>query len=406
VVSQSALYTDVNIDVRRRGDRFDFGSRITAGYRSDFLADRASDSDPLRISYAYLDVADTASAVRVRLGRQSKNSGGILGRFDGLNLSYDLNENLELHATYGMPAYRSSSSIDTERSFYGASVNYRPPLDGMELGLFFVQQDIEGVTDRQAIGAEFRFFGEKQNVWGLVDYDTSYQEVGSAFLQASWRFGSRSSIHGSVDRRHSPFLSAGNALIGQAVFSFAELLELYSVEELRQFGFDRSPLSTTYTLGVSHSLTPKFQFNVDVNQSEIDDAPASGGVLALPGSKFNFYSTSLIASSLLKEGDVSILSVRYSDSETSRVISISLDSRFPFGRTWRLNPRLRVDRRQRFANASFEWLYTPGIRIQFRRSQRFRIEFEAGKQFSQQTADGIDLDRESYFLNLGYQVFF
>jgi hypothetical protein len=243
-------------------------------------------------------------------------------------------------------------------------------------------------------------------LWGLVDYDTSYNQLGSAYLQGSWRFASRLALHGSFDRRHSPFLSAGNALIGQPVLAFADLLELYPVDEIRQFGLDRSPLSTTYTVGLSHSLTPKLQINANFNQSTIEATPESGGVLATPGSTYSYYSGSIVASSLLKEGDVSILTVRYSDSISSRVMSFSLDSRFPFGRTWRINPRLRVDRRERLSNDSYEWLYTPGIRVQYRRSQKFRIEFEAGKQFSQQELAGIDLDRESYFINLGYQAFF
>jgi hypothetical protein len=58
------------------------------------------------------------------------------------------------------------------------------------------------------------------------------------------------------------------------------------------------------------------------------------------------------------------------------------------------------------SEADYEWLYTPGVRIQYRRSQKFRIEFEAGKQFSQRESFGTDLDRETYFINLGYQSFF
>jgi hypothetical protein len=272
--------------------------------------------------------------------------------------------------------------------------------------MFYVQQDIEGVEDRQAVGGEFRYFGDNQSLWGLVDYDTSYDLLGSAFLQGSWRFASRLSIHGSFNRRHSPFLSAGNALIGQPVRTFSDLLELYPVEDIRQFGLDRSPFSTTYTLGLSHSLTPKLQINANVSQSTIEPTPESGGVQATPGSTYSYFSGSIVASSLLKEGDVTIVTARYSGSGTARVISLFLDSRFPIGRTWRINPRLRVDRRQRLANDSYEWIYTPGIRVQYRRSQRFRIEFEAGKQYSQQDLAGVSLDRESYFINLGYQAFF
>ena len=406
IISQSALYSDINLDARRRGDRFDFSSRLSSGYRSDFLKEGSKSGDGLRVSYAYADLADTVTGLRARIGRQSRSNGGVLGRFDGLNLGYELNEQFLFNAVYGKPAYSASDSIDSARTFYGASATYRPPLDGLELGLFYIQQDIEGIEDRQAVGGEFRYFGSNQSLWGLVDYDTSYNQLGSAFLQGSWRFASRLSLHGSLDRRHSPFLSAGNAMIGQPVLAFADLLELYPVEEIRQFGLDRSPLSTTYTLGLSHSLTPKLQINANINQSTIEATPESGGVLATPGSTYNYYSGSMVASSLLKEGDVSIVTVRYSDSGTARVMSFSLDSRFPFGRTWRINPRLRVDRRQRLTNDSYEWLYTPGIRVQYRRSQKFRIEFEAGKQFSQQDLVGIDLDRESYFINLGYQAFF
>jgi len=39
IVSQSALYSDVNFDARRRGERFDFSSRLSAGYRNDFLGE-------------------------------------------------------------------------------------------------------------------------------------------------------------------------------------------------------------------------------------------------------------------------------------------------------------------------------------------------------------------------------
>ncbi|MCP4302858.1 MAG: hypothetical protein GY783_19925 [Gammaproteobacteria bacterium] len=406
VVSQSALYSDVNFDARRRGERFDFSSRISAGYRNDFLDEGVGSGNELRVSYAYADLADAKTGLRGRIGRQSRNTGGVLGRFDGVNLGYEASERILFNTVVGKPAYSASDGTDSARTFYGASVNYGPILEELELGLYFIQQDIEGLDDRQAVGAEFRYFGTNQSFWGLVDYDTLYDELGSAFLQGSWRFASRLTLHGSIDQRHSPFLSTGNALIGQPVLEFSELLELLPVDEIKQLGLDRSPLSTTYTIGVSSSLTPKLQINADVNQTTVDATPESGGVAATPSTTYEYYSTSLVASSLFKEGDVTIFGARYSDSGTARVISLTMDTRYPFGRTWRINPRLRVDRRERFADPNYEWLYTPGIRIQYRRSQKFRIGLEAGRQFSQRETFGTDLDRESYFINLGYQAFF
>jgi len=406
IISQSALYSDINFDVRRRGQRFDFSSRLSAGYRNDFLGEDVGSGNQSRVSYAYADLSDARTGLRGRLGRQSRNTGGVLGRFDGLNLGYQASERILLNAVVGKPAYSSSAGIDSARTFYGTSINYGPLLENLELGLYFIQQDIEGLADRKAVGGEFRYFGLNQSFWGLIDYDTVYKELGSAFVQGSWRFASRLTLHGSIDQRHTPFLSIGNALIGQPVLEFANLLEIYPQDEIRQLGLDRSPLSTTYTLGMSHALTPKLQINADMNQTTVDATPASGGVAATPSTTYNYYATSLVASSLFKEGDVTIFGARYSDSENTRVISFTIDSRFSIGKTWRINPRLRVDRRERIVDVNYEWLYTPGIRIQYRRSQRFRVQLEAGKQFSQHETTDANLDRESYFVNFGYQAFF
>ncbi len=408
IVSQSALYSDVNLDARRRGERFDFSSRLSAGYRNDFLDETAGSGNSTRVSYAYADMADVVTGLRGRIGRQSRNTGGVLGRFDGINLGYQLNERILVNTVVGKPAYSSSDGIDSARSFYGASVNYGPILENLDFGVFYIAQDVDGIQDRQAVGGEFRYFGTNQNLWGMVDYDIGYGEIASAFLQGSWRFDSRLSVHGLVDRRGSPFLSASNALIGQPVSTFEELAVIYSEEELRQFGRDRTSLSTTYTVGLSYPVSPRLQLNVDASQSTMDATPASGGVLATEESTYRYYSGSVVASSIFKEGDVSIISARMSDSDTSKVVSLTFDSRYPIGRTWRINPRLRVDRRQRVSDPNDEWLYTPGIRVQYRRSQKFRFELEAGKQFVQRDSGiaDLNLDRESYFINIGYQSFF
>jgi hypothetical protein len=58
------------------------------------------------------------------------------------------------------------------------------------------------------------------------------------------------------------------------------------------------------------------------------------------------------------------------------------------------------------SDLSTQWILTPGIRMQYRRSQRFRFDLEAGKQFMTRDSDVIEEERESYFVNIGYQLFF
>ena len=48
----------------------------------------------------------------------------------------------------------------------------------------------------------------------------------------------------------------------------------------------------------------------------------------------------------------------------------------------------------------------PGLRLQYRLGRRMRLEFEAGKQFSVRDMGNSDMDRESYFVNAGYQFFY
>jgi tetratricopeptide (TPR) repeat protein len=406
IVSQSAMYSDVNFDARRRGERFDFSSRLSAGYRSDFLDETRSSGNQLRVSYAYADLVDTQTGLRGRIGRQSKNTHGILGRFDGFELGYRISERIELNTVIGQPVNSSTDGLDSERSFLGASVNYGPLFDDLELSMFVIQQEIGGIEDRQAVGTEFRYFGETQSLWGLVDFDTSYKELSSAYLQGSWRIGSRLTISASFNQRHNPYLSSGSAMIGQPVESFAEMLILWSEDEIRQLSLDRAPLASSYTSAVSYSLSPRLQLSVDVNQTTIDATPESGGVAATPESTYNYFSSTLIASSLFKEGDVFMLGLRHSKSESTEVTSLSIDSRFPLGRRWRINPRLRVDQRSIISDGSDELLYTPGLRIQYRHNRRFRVDLEAGKQFASRDVIGGEIERESYFVNLGYQAFF
>ena len=407
VTSQSSLYTDATVDARRRGERFDFSTRLTAGYRYDMLGEeRASSGNDFRLSYLYADLLDTRTRLRGRLGRQTRNTGGVLGRFDGLNLTYELTQRVRFETVAGRPVYSTSTADEQSRSFYGLSSNFAPFGENLELGAFFLQQSIEGLTDRQVVGTELRYFGEASSLWGSVDYDLEFGELGSAFLQGSWRLPGKFTVSGSLDRRRSPFLSLGNVLIGQLNQDFALLAATLPEDELRDVALQRSALTSSASLGVSRPLTPRLQLSLSANRSIIDAIPGWGDAPATPETEYSYYSADLVASSLFKEGDVGILSMRYSASDSANVYSISLDSRFPFGQAWRVNPRLRVDYRDIISDGSTQVMYTPGLRLQYRLGRRGRVDLEAGKQFSTREMATADLDRESYFINLGYQLFY
>ena len=407
VTSQSSLYTDVSIDARRRGERFDFSTRLTGGHRYDLLDEESRGSgNDFRLSYLYADVLDTRTRLRGRLGRQTRNTGGVLGRFDGLNVTYSLNERVRFDAVAGEPVFSTANSDEQSRQFYGVSSNFTPFGNNLEFGLFYLEQEIDSLTDRQAIGTEVRYFGESKSVWGSIDYDTAFSELSSAFLHGSWRLPGRLTVSGSIDRRRSPFLSLGNALLGQSSQDFGLLTDTLNEAQIRQQALDRSAMTSTATIGLSRPLSPRLQLNVNMNRSVIDALPASGDAPATDEAEYGYYSADLVASSLFREGDVGILSARYATSDSADVYTLNLDTRFPMGRSWRINPRLRVDYREITSDQSTQWIYTPGLRLQYRLGRRGRIELDAGKRFSSRKLEDTDLDQESYFINIGYQLYY
>ena len=407
VVSQSSIYTDISIDARRRGERFDFSARVTGGHRHNLLDEPDRDDNNVRLSYAYADLADSRTRLRGRFGRQTRNSGGVLGRFDGLNLTWGITERLQLEAVAGKPVFSTADGVDNERTFYGLSTSFGPIGANLDIRAFVLHQEIGGMTDRQAVGGELRYFGENKSFWGMVDYNPEFGELGSVFLQGSWRLPSNFTITGLVDHRQSPYLSLSNALIGQFVEDFSELQTLYTEDEIRQFAIDRSATTTTVTLGLSRPLTPKLQLGFNATQSSVEETPASGGVLANPASTYGYYSLDLVASSLFTERDVTIFGLRFSDSESSNAYTFNIDSRFQIGRSWRISPRLRVDYRKFNTDGSEQWIYTPGLRLEYRWGRKVRLEMIAGKQFStRELSANLDEDRESYYFSAGYQLFF
>ena len=241
----------------------------------------------------------------------------MLGRFDGINLTYAINDRLRFEAVGGRPVFSTTRDVDDSRRFQGLSSTFAPFVEDLEFGVFYLQQDIEGLTDRQAVGAEVRYFGDNQSLWGIVDYDVEFDEIGSMFLQGSWRLPANFTITGLVDRRQSPFLSLGNAMIGQQVENFAELLVFYTEEEIRQFALDRSAPTTTYSVGMSRPFTPKLSLNLNASTSSVDGTPASGGVAESPDSEYSYYSADVIASSMFTEGDVGIIGMRYAVTDTT-----------------------------------------------------------------------------------------
>jgi len=403
-LSQSMIMTNADYSLRGRGERFDVQMRINAGYMYDMLPDGPGNQN--RVSIAYAELVDREYQISARLGRQSKHTGGVLGTFDGLALSWQALPALKLNLMSGYPVDSTRESFSTDRQFVSLSANWSGWIEGLEISPFLISQTYDGMGDRQAIGGEVRFYRPGRTVVGLLDYDFDYSALNMALLLGTFELPGRWTVTGTLDHRKSPFLTTRNALAGQPVQSLSELLALFSDAEVRALAVDRTAESDMVSLGVTRPWGTRFQWSVDVTGSQISSMVASGGVPEIPGTGMDLsIGAQIIGTSLISAGDMSILGLRRYQGSTSTTTSMSVSSRFPLRSGFRISPRLRFDLREFDVDNSTQWLASPSLRLDWN-WKRTTIEFEAGGELSSRDRPLGQEKTNRYWLSLGYRVGF
>lgn len=404
-VSQSSLASDLDISARKRSADYDVRTRFTGGYLHDFL-DNGSGNDST-VSSLYLDARDKQHGLSMRVGRQSRSTGGVLGRFDGLLLGASLSEKVSVHGVGGAPVESSRDGFEDSRYFYGLSLDIEGFAKGWDTNLFVIEQQVDDIIDRRAVGGELRYFQPNRSFFSLVDYDILYNELNIAQFLGNWTTEDRTTFNLTLDYRNSPVLTTNNALIGQTAATIEDLLNTYTESEIRDIALDRTAASKLATLGASRPLNDKFQLSGDITLSNFSDTDASAGVLATEGTGNEyFYNFQLIGSNLIKSGDIAIIGLRYIDANTTDTTSLSLNTRYPVTNDLRINPKFRVDFRKNQTDDTEQFIYRPSARVSWRVKRRLRLEAEAGGEWSDQEIVTGSTASRSYFINLGYRADF
>lgn len=405
VVNRSTLSTDLDLIARFRSENYDIRAVFSGGLENDFLD---KDSDDERISSLYVDVKSHELNLSTRVGRQSRSTGGVLGRFDGALLKWQAFNKVGVNLVGGFPVSSSSEiDIDADRPLYGISFDLGTFADHWDFNTFYISQDVDGIIDREAVGGEVRFFHPKLSFFTLVDYDISYDQLNTVLLNGNWRMSDQTTINFATDYRHSPILTTSNALQGQTVSSIDQLLLNFTEDEIRQLAQDRTATSRSYTLGVTHSFHPKLQVSLDATMSKLSGTPSSGGVIGFDGTGFEYYYyLQFIGSSLIKEGDIAIIGLRYSDTSTSNVYGVNINTRYPITRNLRINPRFLVDYRTAKDNDNEAWKFRPLVRLEYRWKRYYNFEIEGGLEFATDRTSTTDDDRRGYFITVGYRIDF
>ncbi len=405
IVNRSDLNSDLDLSMRARNADYEFGVRFNGGYMFDF---RESGEDDSRISTAYFEAIDRKHGLSTRIGRQSRSTGGILGRFDGAVVDFQILSLARLSLAGGYPVESSGElEVDPDRRFYGVSLDLGTFAEKWDFNLYGINQEVDGIVDRRAVGGEIRYFNAGRSFFSLVDYDISYDELNIAILSANWVFENRATTGLTVDYRNSPSLTTTNALQGQGVEEISDLLNTLTEEEIRALAQDRTARSKSATLSGSYPLSESFQISGDVTVTNLSSTPASGGVPETPGTGTEFYySAQLIGTGLLMEGDSNIFGLRYADTSNANTSTFSFDARYPVTRNWRLNPRLRADYKQNNMDEGEQLRVRPSLRTDYHPRNWLRLDLEAGMEWTEDRIPGDTTTTIGYNFMLGYRVNF
>ncbi len=261
---QSALITNVDASARYLTDEYDNRIVFRDVVTKDFLYQPSNSN---RVNTAYAEIKDRTLDYSIRVGRQSPNQVGVMGRFDGISGGYGILDGVRINAAAGTLA---DNTTDNQPSFVATSLDMGPYTG------YFVSQKLEGYPDRRAVGAEYRYFEQGRTAYALVDYDIYFAELNTAMLMGTLDIGSGTTLNILADHRRSPTLSIRNALNGAGVSTVAALRQTMTAQSLRDLALARTATADFTQVGATHKLSEKWQLGVDLKLSSISGLSASG----------------------------------------------------------------------------------------------------------------------------------
>lgn len=409
----NSVSTSLVLSGRKRGPDWDQRIDFAGNYFYNLLDKiTPSTSDNATIYSMFYDLSDKSDDISMRLGRQTHSSDGVLTRFDGITLNKRIGLHEKLSVLAGFPVdFTYSDSLTTDRNFYAVSMKFESLFKNLDTKVYFMHQNNDGLTDREAVGNETQYVRENISVYFMYDYDIFYKQTNLATFIGNWRTADNSSFNITADYRNNPLLTTTNALIGQTATTLEQLQQTFTLPEVHQLARDRTGVFHSLTLSATKPLSPSYQLNGDITVSSLDGTPASGGVAAIPATgNLYYYNLTLVANNLLFADDVAVMGARYYTDVSADTIGLNFSDRFNLNSRWRLNPRLSLDMRSG-DDGSERFALTPRINAQWRPSRTWQLEMEFAYQIVDFTASPTNIatpshTENSYYTYIGYNYNF
>jgi hypothetical protein len=360
------------------------------------------------ISSVYIDGKLKGPHLGLRVGRQSKSTGGVFGRFDGAVASWEPAKNVKLQAVGGAPVMsRNATPFSDNHYFYGMSAEYTSFEKDWSAALYAIQQNVGDITDRRALGGEARYTGQKIIGYAAADYDIYFNEINNAYFTSTWLPRQGTSIYATLDYRKVPFLLTSNAMMGQNFGTLQMLVDAVGLDTVNEWATDRTASAKSASAGISQQLNDQWQASLDATLAYYTGTPASGGVAYVADPGFDFYgSLTLSGSGILKQNDSLTSSLRYAWSETATTYMADAYYRLPIDDKLRLGPRFRVSMRNSSISDQVQYLVMPSLSANYRIGKNWSIESELGARYQDTVTSGVSSPSVDILAMAGYRYDF
>jgi tetratricopeptide (TPR) repeat protein len=388
------LITDVDMFIEKRTDTDTLAFRIDAGLVSDFL----DSSNESRVSNA--NVQYERDEFRLIGGRQTRTLTGVYGRFDGLTFSDLSHSDFQLSYGFGFLAESPFDDPDSDRPFYGANLEFSP-YPGFDVDLYLIDQEIDDLTDRQAVGGEVMFQNQAGYVYGFADYDFFYELWTNFSLISNFQVNAILSLNATLSQGYLPTLSTINALQGLPVATIDELKDVFTDDQIYRLAQDRSSEAQNIIIGTNFRFDSTRYLYISFSSFKLDETVASGTADATPSYEDLLLSVDYSFRGLFYQSDYATLGARISDSDTNETVSINMRTRFTGYKGISFDPRLELDRRTDKDEGFDQWIVRPSIKMQYRLSKKLNLEGTLGIEYSDLDLPELD-DQTIYSIYLGY----
>jgi len=378
---------------------YDFESRDRVGLIS-------SSNEDIIISSAYSRIKDREQNYAMSLGRQTSQGGGVLGRYDGLEMNYGIANKIKWGINVGAPVgIANKDRIQFEKKFISAHVDFDDLIKDWNFSGYGYSQTQDGFTDRQSVGGEVRYFADGISLFSLLDYDVYFSQMTIYLMRLQSKIGANDTFVFNVDSRR--LVEVNNALINGSETSLQQISAIYSEDQVKENALANTPTSSLSTLGWIHSFQQQWEANVDYTKgvTVLNDRSSSA---ADSRSIYKALNLLVTKNGLIQQNDLLFLSFRFSTSDSSDKItddsSAWVSHRLLFTK-YRFLSKLKVSHRSD-SDGGLQNIISPSFKINYKLGKDNDLEFEAGIDKYKYGGSSIGPDFTYSHFNLGYQLYF